>query len=136
MYQSPYKPTPISTLSNTFVRWLRLKKYRVEVTYGVYVYTPMEKAMFWTVFCSLFFFISTAILLYTQRSLTLLLRAIISDLSGGGGDGLSGSLASGFLVAKNTVLSRLTTSARQIHGADKALLQQLAGGTAKNSQVA
>lgn len=135
MYQSPYEPTPTSTVPGTFMRWLRLKKYRIEVTYGVYVYTPMEKVVFWTLFCSLFVLISTAILVYTQRSLTFLLRSIISDL--GNGDGLSGSLASGFFVAKNNVLSRLiTTSARQIHEADKALLQQLVDGTAKNSQVA
>ncbi|KAG4218677.1 hypothetical protein PC116_g32842, partial [Phytophthora cactorum] len=37
-----------------FARWARLKKYRIEVTYGVYVFTPVEKAVFWTIFCFLF----------------------------------------------------------------------------------
>ncbi|KAI1211895.1 uncharacterized protein F4807DRAFT_380374 [Annulohypoxylon truncatum] len=57
-----------------FARWARLKKYRIEVTYGVYVYTPVEKAVFWTIFCLLFTAISFAALVYTKRNVTLLLK--------------------------------------------------------------
>ncbi|KAI1379100.1 hypothetical protein F4677DRAFT_357682 [Hypoxylon crocopeplum] len=65
-----FSPSPIEAL----VRWVRLKKYRIEVTYGVYVFTPMEKAIFWFIFCSLFTVISFAVVVYTQRNIFLLIR--------------------------------------------------------------
>ncbi|KAI0827228.1 hypothetical protein F5Y06DRAFT_283805 [Hypoxylon sp. FL0890] len=64
------KPTTIEALA----RWAWLKKYRIEVTYGVYVFTPVEKAVFWTIFCFLFTVISFAAVVYTQRNVLLLLR--------------------------------------------------------------
>ncbi|KAI1821415.1 hypothetical protein F4861DRAFT_469185 [Xylaria intraflava] len=77
-YESPYKPTPTSTQLDVFVRWLRLKKYRIEVTYGVYVFTPGEKVVFWTLFCCLFVVSWTALVLYTHRSLAYLVRTAAS----------------------------------------------------------
>ncbi|TGJ83654.1 hypothetical protein E0Z10_g5112 [Xylaria hypoxylon] len=125
-YQSPCKQTPTPTQFDTFVRWLRLKKYRIEVTYGVYVFTPMEKVMFWTLFCILFTFISAAIVLYTHRSLTLFVRA--------GASHINSRISSGDLIltAKHAATG-LTTSA-QTRGAEKAA--ELMDGMAKNSQVA
>ncbi|KAI1650915.1 uncharacterized protein F4817DRAFT_367486 [Daldinia loculata] len=67
------------------VRWASLKKYRIEVTYGVYVYTPIEKAVFWTIFCFLFTTISFAAILYTERNVLLLLRYASIYVSGEGG---------------------------------------------------
>ncbi|KAI3326898.1 hypothetical protein HD806DRAFT_531494 [Xylariaceae sp. AK1471] len=122
-YQSPYKPTPTSTQFDTLVRWLRLQKYRIEVTYGVYVFTPMEKAVFWTLVCFFFLLISTTMLLYAHQSMTLLVRAV--------GRGLSSNLAS-HLPAKHAA-TRLTTSA-QTRGAEKAM--ELLSGASKSSQVA
>ncbi|OTB00016.1 hypothetical protein M426DRAFT_246085 [Hypoxylon sp. CI-4A] len=55
-------------------QWARLKKYRIEVTYGIYVYTPMEKVVFWTIFCFLFTVIPFAAVLYTQRNVLLLIK--------------------------------------------------------------
>ncbi|KAI1183217.1 hypothetical protein F5B17DRAFT_434833 [Nemania serpens] len=127
-YQSPYKPTPTSTPLDTFARWLRLKKYRIEVTYGVYVYTPMEKLVFWTLFCSLFFLISTAMLLYTHRSLTFLVRVAASHIDINR-HGLIGSLTSRLPVAKHAATG-LTTG-----GVEKAM-NLIGGGEAMNSQVA
>ncbi|KAI0458150.1 hypothetical protein F5B21DRAFT_500795 [Xylaria acuta] len=128
-YQSPYKPTPTSTQFDTFMRWLRLRKYRLEVTYGVYVFTPMEKLVFWTLFCFFFVVISTAMTLYTHRSLAFLLRATASYVDG---RGLGGSLASHLLTAKRATTG-LTTSA-QTRGVEKAM--ELMSDRAKNSQVA
>ncbi|KAI1158041.1 hypothetical protein F5B18DRAFT_657052 [Nemania serpens] len=132
-YQSPYKPTPTpaSAQLDTFARWVRLKKYRIEVTYGVYVYTPMEKVAFYTLFCFLFVLISTAILLYTQRSLTFLVRAAASHIEINR-HRLIGSLTSRLLVTKHAATG-LTTSA-QTGGVEKAM--NMIGGAAKNSQVA
>ncbi|KAI8951784.1 hypothetical protein F4801DRAFT_262892 [Xylaria longipes] len=119
-YQSPYKPTPTSTQPDTFMRSLKLRKYRIEVTYGVYVFTPMEKLVFWTLFCFFFVVISTAMILYTHRSLAFLLRAAASHG------------ASHLLTAKRATTG-LTASA-QTRGVEKAM--ELMSGTAKNSQVA
>ncbi|KAI0118308.1 hypothetical protein GGR51DRAFT_211692 [Nemania sp. FL0031] len=116
-YQSPYKPTPTSTQFDTFVRWLRLKKYRIEVTYGVYVYTATEKVVFWTLFCFFFVTISTAILLYTRRSLIFLARSLATHLLGS---------------AKHAATGLMTSA--QTGGAEKAM--EAMSGVAKNSQVA
>ncbi|KAI1392008.1 uncharacterized protein F4822DRAFT_112850 [Hypoxylon trugodes] len=62
------------SMIEAFTRWARLKKYRIEVTYGVYVFTPMEKVVFWSIFCFLFSVISFAAILYTQRNVFLLIR--------------------------------------------------------------
>ncbi|KAI0805020.1 hypothetical protein GGR55DRAFT_293599 [Xylaria sp. FL0064] len=128
-YQSPYKPTPTSTQLDIFVRWLRLKKYRIEVTYGVYVYTPGEKLVFWTLFCVLFALISTVIIHYTHRSLILFVRTLASVADS---RMLSSNLVSQILTAKHAATG-LTASA-QTRGAEKAV--ELMGGMAKNSQVA
>jgi len=32
-----------------FGKWLRLKQYQIEVTFGVYMFTPVEKSVFWSV---------------------------------------------------------------------------------------
>lgn len=37
-------------------RWLRLKQYQIEVTFGVYMFTPVEKFIFCTFLSSPFFF--------------------------------------------------------------------------------
>ncbi|KAI0101296.1 hypothetical protein F4814DRAFT_453212 [Daldinia grandis] len=66
-------------------RWASLKKYRIEVTYGVYVYTPIEKAVFWIIFCFLFTTISFAAILYTERNVLLLLRHASIYVSSEGG---------------------------------------------------
>lgn len=66
----------MSTLTtiDALARWARLKKYRIEVTYGVYVFSPMEKVFFWSIFCFLFTVISFAAIIYTQRNVLLLIR--------------------------------------------------------------
>ncbi|KAI3341202.1 hypothetical protein F4824DRAFT_451128 [Ustulina deusta] len=128
-HQSPYEPTPTSTQFDIFVRWLRLKKYRIEVTYGVYVFTPMEKVAFWTLFCILFTVISTITIHYTHRSLIFFVRAVASLVDS---RVLNGNPVSHLLTAKHAATG-LTTSA-QSRGVEKAA--ELIGGIAKNSQVA
>ncbi|KAI1425188.1 hypothetical protein F5Y12DRAFT_388500 [Xylaria sp. FL1777] len=132
IYQSPYKPTPTSTQLDTFVRWLRLKKYRIEVTYGVYVYTPGEKLVFWTLFCILFTVISTITVHYTHRSIIFFARTLAASIDGHVLDGRHG-LMSQFFAAKHPAVVGLTTSA-QTRGAEEAV--ELMNSLAKNSQVA
>lgn len=40
----------MSTL-NSFVKWLRLKHYQFEITFGVYVFTPAERFVFCEIHC-------------------------------------------------------------------------------------
>ncbi|KAI1361094.1 hypothetical protein F5Y08DRAFT_315624 [Xylaria arbuscula] len=121
-YQSPYKPTPTSTPLDKFVRSLRLRIYRIEVTYGVYVYTPTEKVIFWMLFCLLFSAISTFVVLYIQRILVLCWRILVVD----------SHVVARLLTAKQAAAG-LTTSAST---ADAENAMEMIGGLARNSQVA
>ncbi|KAI5924482.1 hypothetical protein F4810DRAFT_719088 [Camillea tinctor] len=73
---SPTRPPPPTSPAEALLRWAQLKKYRIEVTYGVYVYTPVEKAFFWAIFGFLFVAISGAGLLWAGRNLAALARAL------------------------------------------------------------
>ncbi|KAI1658801.1 hypothetical protein F4813DRAFT_356303 [Daldinia decipiens] len=77
--------SPSPSIIEALIRWASLKKYRIEVTYGVYVYTPVEKAVFWTIFCFLFAAISFAAIFYTERNVILLLRYASIYVGGEGG---------------------------------------------------
>ncbi|KAL0943940.1 uncharacterized protein CTRU02_201827 [Colletotrichum truncatum] len=37
------------SLLQSFSKWLHLKQYQLEVTYSVYIFTPLEKFIFYTV---------------------------------------------------------------------------------------
>ena len=50
-------------------RWARLKKYRIEVTYGIYVFTPGEKFMFWSLFASILGLIAYYLSLFLAQTL-------------------------------------------------------------------
>ncbi|KAI5860649.1 hypothetical protein GGS23DRAFT_599170 [Durotheca rogersii] len=71
---STTKTTSSPSSLDALARWARLKKYRIEVTYGVYVYTPMEKVVFWSIFCLLFTILPFAAALYIRRSVPILVR--------------------------------------------------------------
>ncbi|KAI1137400.1 hypothetical protein F5Y05DRAFT_69652 [Hypoxylon sp. FL0543] len=92
------KPSTIES----FARWAWLKKYRIEVTYGVYVFTPIEKAVFWTIFCFLFTVISFAAVVYTQRNILLLLRYASVYI---GRDGAATNVVSNLFPKTDTALS-------------------------------
>ncbi|KAI0011342.1 hypothetical protein F4779DRAFT_626549 [Xylariaceae sp. FL0662B] len=87
-----------------FCSWARLKKYRIEVTYGVYVFTPVEKVLFWTIFCFLFTVISFAAAVFTQRNVMLLIRYAAVYV---GGD--DASMASRLLAKEGLPVSGMTS---------------------------
>ncbi|KAI0886195.1 uncharacterized protein GGS22DRAFT_160216 [Annulohypoxylon maeteangense] len=120
---SSSKPQTKPLTLEGLVRWARLKKYRIEVTYGVYVYTPVEKAIFWTIFCFLFGVISFAALLYTKRNVSLLLKYAYIYVNGSSG---ATSAVSNLLPRRHTALS---LSGNGI----KSLAETMGGAT--NSQV-
>jgi len=44
------------SLFQRFGRWLSLKQYQIEVTFGVYMFTPTEKFIFCTLYTFHFYF--------------------------------------------------------------------------------
>ncbi|KAI0172894.1 hypothetical protein GGR52DRAFT_427425 [Hypoxylon sp. FL1284] len=108
------KVSALATM-DAFARWARLKKYRIEVTYGVYVFSPMEKVVFWTLFCFLFTVTSFAAVVYAQRNLLLLIRYAAAVLvNGGSGSGVVSNLmprstGAAYSVARSGVTSLAET---------------------------
>ncbi|KAJ9143860.1 hypothetical protein NKR23_g6350 [Pleurostoma richardsiae] len=51
----------------SFSKWLQLKIYQVEVTFSVYIFTPLEKFIFWSVAFLLFALTFIAVVLYLPR---------------------------------------------------------------------
>ncbi|KAI1337216.1 hypothetical protein F5Y15DRAFT_164875 [Xylariaceae sp. FL0016] len=89
-HQNLLKAPPTASPMEKFACWMRLRKYRIEVTYGVYVYTPAEKAIFWALFIFLFTLISAVLLLYTERRVVGLSRVAVSYIQR---NDVAGSLA-------------------------------------------
>ncbi|KAI1872052.1 uncharacterized protein JN550_004255 [Neoarthrinium moseri] len=54
-------------------RWFRLKQYQVEVTFAVYMFTPTEKFVFWSVVFLLFSMTTIAAALYLPQHIAFLI---------------------------------------------------------------
>ncbi|ETS81248.1 hypothetical protein PFICI_06250 [Pestalotiopsis fici W106-1] len=77
-----------------FGRWLRLKQYQVEVTFAVYMFTPTEKFVFWSVVFLLFSMTAIASALYLPQHLAFLIDRAWFYVNGGEASSGSGALAS------------------------------------------
>ncbi|KAI5862757.1 hypothetical protein GGS23DRAFT_597079 [Durotheca rogersii] len=87
-----------------FGRWLRLKQYQIEVTFGVYMFTPTEKFAFWSVVFLLCSLLTIAVVLYLpQHVLFILNRAWFYVVGGDSG------FASNVVAVKNGALSLATS---------------------------
>ncbi|KAI2605248.1 uncharacterized protein GGS25DRAFT_422360 [Hypoxylon fragiforme] len=112
--------TTTTTKLASLARWARLKKYRIEVTYGVYVFTPAEKFVFWTVFCLLFTAISFAAFLFTRRNVLLLVRYYAAWYVGGNGGGggiTGGAISSGMMRNSDALGEGVASLAERMGGA-------------------
>ncbi|SPO00615.1 uncharacterized protein DNG_03364 [Cephalotrichum gorgonifer] len=58
----------------SFVQWLQLKKYQMEVTFSVYIYTPLEKFIFWSVLFLLTSLTFIATFLYLPQHIIFLMN--------------------------------------------------------------
>ncbi|KAH7033130.1 uncharacterized protein B0I36DRAFT_348229 [Microdochium trichocladiopsis] len=86
-----------------FGKWLRLKQYQIEVTFGVYMFTPVEKSVFWSV---VFLFSSLTLLacvLYLPQHIVFISNRAWFYVNGyHAGEQLSSSVSSaGGLVTEN-----------------------------------
>lgn len=66
MDRSPSAPSPFIS----FIRWLRLKNYQYEVTFSLYMLTPMEKLVFNTLLLSFFSMSVVAAYIYLPDHVT------------------------------------------------------------------
>ncbi|RYP29160.1 hypothetical protein DL767_006853 [Monosporascus sp. MG133] len=72
-------------------RWLRLKQYQIEVTFGVYMFTPVEKFVFWSVVFLLFGLFVIACILYLPQHILFIVNRAWFYVSGGDMASSSGS---------------------------------------------
>ncbi|KAI0157549.1 hypothetical protein GGR57DRAFT_47776 [Xylariaceae sp. FL1272] len=86
-------------------RWLSLKQYQIEVTFGVYMFTPTEKFIFWSVVFLLSAMGSIATILYLPQHIVFIINRAWFYVNGGE----NGSASSSILAAKNAVSLSLTS---------------------------
>ncbi|KAI2623353.1 hypothetical protein GGR54DRAFT_49419 [Hypoxylon sp. NC1633] len=102
------QPENLSALQR-FGRWLRLKQYQIEVTFGVYMFTPTEKFIFWSVVFLLCSLVMIATILYLpQHVLFIISRAWF--YVNGGDSGVASNLVAGNKDALSLAASSMTTT--------------------------
>ncbi|KAI1076299.1 hypothetical protein F5B20DRAFT_330392 [Whalleya microplaca] len=97
------EPKNLSALQR-FGRWLRLKQYQIEVTFGVYMFTPTEKFAFWSVVFLLYSLLVIACILYLPQHILFIVHRAWFYVNGGE------SGAASNLVAGNKDALSLTAS--------------------------
>ncbi|KAK7756995.1 hypothetical protein SLS62_001011 [Diatrype stigma] len=83
----------MSSSIKAFGRWARLKKYRIEVTYGVYVFTPGEKLAFWSILSLLFSLVAYYMTLFVSRNVVFIVHSAWSLLHGANNSGSDAAIA-------------------------------------------
>ncbi|GAW12730.1 hypothetical protein ANO14919_021000 [Xylariales sp. No.14919] len=97
-------------LLQRFGRWLALKQYQIEVTFGVYMFTPTEKFVFWSIVFLLSGLGSIATILYLPQHVLFIINRAWFYVNGGDSSGGLGS-SSVVAAAKNV----LSLSVESIH---------------------
>ncbi|KAI4868282.1 hypothetical protein F4820DRAFT_134691 [Hypoxylon rubiginosum] len=88
-----------------FGRWLRLKKYQIEVTFGVYMFTPTEKFIFWSVVFLLYGLLAIATVLYLPQHVLFIINRAWFYVNGG-----DSGLASNLVAGNKDAISLATSS--------------------------
>ncbi|KAI2608424.1 uncharacterized protein GGS25DRAFT_275454 [Hypoxylon fragiforme] len=99
------QPENLSSLQR-FGRWLRLKQYQIEVTFGVYMFTPTEKFLFWSVVFLLCGLLLIATILYLPQHVLFIINRAWFYVNGG-----DSSVASNVVAGNKDALSLATSSA-------------------------
>lgn len=86
-------------------RFLRLKKYQIEVTFGVYMFTPTEKFIFWSVVFLLYGLLAIATVLYLPQHVVFIVHRAWFYVNGG-----DSSIASNLVAGNKDALSLATSS--------------------------
>ncbi|OTA99219.1 hypothetical protein M426DRAFT_325366 [Hypoxylon sp. CI-4A] len=99
------QPENLSSLQR-FGRWLRLKQYQIEVTFGVYMFTPTEKNIFWSIVFLLCSLLLIATVLYLPQHVLFILNRAWFYVNGG-----DSGIASSIVRGSKDALSLTTSSA-------------------------
>ncbi|KAI1498512.1 hypothetical protein F5X99DRAFT_322918 [Biscogniauxia marginata] len=94
-----------------FGRWLRLKQYQIEVTFGVYMFTPTEKFIFWSVVFLLTALTVIAIILYLPQHILFIINRAWFYVNGGDSSVVSNVLAVNKDSLSLSLASAATTTA-------------------------
>ncbi|KAK6072840.1 hypothetical protein SCUP515_07165 [Seiridium cupressi] len=113
-----------SSAFQRFGRWLRLKQYQVEVTFAVYMFTPTEKFVFWSVVFLLFSMTTIAAALYLPQHLAFLIDRAWFYVNGG--EASSGAAAS---LLANTNKEALSLSVTSLAASTASAATEAAGST-------
>ncbi|KAG4219485.1 hypothetical protein PC116_g32035 [Phytophthora cactorum] len=88
-----------------FGRWLRLKQYQIEVTFGVYMFTSAERFIFWSVVFLLCSLLTIAVVLYLPQHLLFIISRAWFYVNGG-----DSGVASNVVAGNKDALSLATSS--------------------------
>ncbi|KAI0855433.1 hypothetical protein F4860DRAFT_36573 [Xylaria cubensis] len=106
-----------------FGRWLSLKQYQIEVTFGVYMFTPTEKFIFWSVVFLLSAMGSIATILYLPQHILFIINRAWFYVNGGESSGAFGS--SNVVAAAKNALSLSLESTNDITSTATETLREL-----------
>ncbi|KAI0840279.1 hypothetical protein F5Y06DRAFT_252958 [Hypoxylon sp. FL0890] len=100
------QPENLSALQR-FGRWLRLKQYQIEVTFGVYMFTPTEKFLFWSVVFLLCGLLIIATVLYLPQHVLFIINRAWFYVNGG-----ESGIMSNLVAGNKGALSLATSSTK------------------------
>ncbi|KAI0810623.1 hypothetical protein GGR55DRAFT_678588 [Xylaria sp. FL0064] len=86
-----------------FGRWISLKQYQIEVTFGVYMFTPTEKFIFWSLVFLLSAMGTIATILYLPQHILFVINRAWFYVNGGESSAAFGS--SSVVAAAKSALS-------------------------------
>lgn len=108
-------------------RWCRLKQYQVEVTFAVYMFTPTEKFIFWSIVFLLFSMTTIASVLYLPQHILFLIDRAWFYVNGGDVQSATAPLAA---AGKEAVVS-LAVNSLGASGSTAAAATEAIGSTVR-----
>ncbi|WYZ38790.1 hypothetical protein EsH8_III_000704 [Colletotrichum jinshuiense] len=95
------------TALQSFSKWLHLKQYQIEVTFSVYIFTPLEKFIFYTVLFLLSSLTIIATVLYLPQHIAFLMSRAWFYMHGDPIDAVVEAVVDAVEVTKSAVESVL-----------------------------
>ncbi|KAI7780011.1 hypothetical protein LA080_000120 [Diaporthe eres] len=98
----------------SLTKWLSLKIYQVEVTFSVYIFTPLEKFIFWSVVFLLFSLTAIATILYLPHHIMFLAGRAWFYIHGDSAVEAAGETARSLAAAAAAAAAATTPTAKAI----------------------
>ncbi|KAK3685946.1 hypothetical protein B0T22DRAFT_482864 [Podospora appendiculata] len=102
----------------SFTKWLQLKIYQLEVNLGVYIFTPVEKFIFYSVLFLLFSLTFIATVLYLPQHVQFIINRAWFYMNGDAQDvAVVAAAAKSSVAIQNLAHSALETAAKTVAAA-------------------